>query len=516
MAALPAGRDPAAFLDGLPGLEQTAVPIHPSRRARLLAPLPDRPLGMVALHWRGDSVAVRRRNAALLRDTAATLPPDLPLRVRVHDEVALLPTGDGAVCWALSENLGTTLEDRLRSGALRERERADVVETLAALHTAMLARGALWQGFAPRNMFLGAGTLSLIDFEEVVDPVAEPIRAAEVRCWYRVFFADCLTPDEAALLFGNECAAPPIGEHEALPADPFEHALLGEDVVTWSQRRDLLERSAELEGRHDRPDGGVLFGHELGHFWGDFVDPAVEGQIFRSLTLPAPPESRAACLEALEAAMEADVGRMLRLEALGGHDGRAPRTEALADVLDGAGPESVARWRMAMAMASWYQRLEDDPDALVDELVFDLATDRGLPHAEKVDLLLGAGTDRAAHEASLRRTVAVGLDFMYRSDRGEPFLHHAGPDELRHAVGGPLPKRGTGFDRLLAEVADPIVEYSIAQSHGSYLAFPDSGNAVAAVAGSMLGRLLNQNLIALDRSAPAATFVEIQVIEWAP
>lgn len=30
----------------------------------------------------------------------------------------------------------------------------------------------------------------------------------------------------------------------------------------------------------------------------------------------------------------------------------------------------------------------------------------------------------------------------------------------------------------------------------------------------MLGRLLNQNLIAVDRSAPAATFVEIQVIEW--
>jgi glutamate/tyrosine decarboxylase-like PLP-dependent enzyme len=34
------------------------------------------------------------------------------------------------------------------------------------------------------------------------------------------------------------------------------------------------------------------------------------------------------------------------------------------------------------------------------------------------------------------------------------------------------------------------------------------------MAGGVLSRMLNQNLIAVDRSAPSATFIEIQVIEW--
>ena len=59
-----------------------------------------------------------------------------------------------------------------------------------------------------------------------------------------------------------------------------------------------------------------------------------------------------------------------------------------------------------------------------------------------------------------------------------------------------------------------IVRFSIAQAHSRYLAFPDSGNALAALAAGVLNPLLNQNLIAVDRSAPAATFVEIQVVEW--
>jgi len=110
--------------------------------------------------------------------------------------------------------------------------------------------------------------------------------------------------------------------------------------------------------------------------------------------------------------------------------------------------------------------------------------------------------------------VEQGLGFLHADGRDDQFLVHAGVEELVSALGEGLPEAGANLADVLDEVRERITRYSVAQSHPGYLAFPDSGNAVAALAGAVLAPMLNQNLIAVDRSAPAATFVTVQVLKW--
>jgi glutamate/tyrosine decarboxylase-like PLP-dependent enzyme len=501
--------DLCRFAEGLPPLEQTWVPLHPSRQARSVR---EDGRELVALRWAADSLPKRRANqgrmAALLRTISAPVP------IVAHDDYAVVPVA-GEDPWVFAPNLGRTVEDRLRQDDFPPAERDRLVRSLAELRAAMASAGLWWQGFAPRNIFFQDGRLVLIDFEEVVDATADPVRAAECALWHRVFFADCLTDDDTAVVFVEAAAEPVVEDDRIVPADGFERALLGRPTVSWRERRELLGASASLEGRHRRPstdrDGGALFGHELGHFWGDFLPAEQESALFRGLRTVSEPEILVACLEVFEAAMEADVCRTLRRRAAGETDLSAPRTAALVETLDAAGAGRLASERRRTP--EWYEQLSSDPAALVDRVIHAAADRPDAPGSDPVGtLLVGDPRWRRHHEATLGSAVRVGLDFLHRED--EPFLRYREPPALRELASRPLPTDGADIDAVLADVENVIARYSVAQSHRDYLAFPDTGNAVAAVAGSLLGRLLNQNLIAVDRSAPAATFVEIQVVEW--
>jgi glutamate/tyrosine decarboxylase-like PLP-dependent enzyme len=478
-----------------PALEQTRVPLHPSRHAHVLAD------GSIALQWSAESVQPRADNTRRFTEIAGLASDSAPLPIRVFDEYTICAAGREHV-WVLSPHLGITLEDCLRD---HEIDRQPVIETLRALRAAMIERGQIWQGFAPRNMFLVDDTLVLIDFEEMVEVATDPVRAAECQLWHQVFFADCLEEAEFASLFGDE--GNDVPSQTIVPADSFERALLNVEVVTFGQRRDLLLASVGLEGRHRRPDGGLLFGHELGHFWGDFVPVEIETRIFSSLAGVADRSERTACLEVFEAAMEADIIRSLRQHALGDTNVLAPHTAALTEALVSAGTARLASARRGVI--DWYGRLAIDPGLLVESVTFDLAGS-----ASASDVLIGAAGTREATEIALREAVGIGVAFLHRAERGEPALRHADPDELRGLAAGSLPDAGADFADVLVETSRLVEAHSISQSHPGYLAFPDSANSLAAVAGSMLTRLLNQNLIAVDRSAPVATFIEIQVIEW--
>lgn len=498
-----------------PPLQRTRVPLHPDRRATRVPESPAGPL--VAVAWSGASVAIREANRRRLADALsrhARGRADGGLIATAPDTYALatMSTGDA---WSFAPDYGPTVEDELRAGELSRSDRARLVHTLAGLRSVLLDAGVVWQGFAPRNMFRAGGELVLIDFEACADVEQEPLLAAEYLAWHTVFFADCLTDEEARLVFARPPRVPSVPSDTTLPADPFERALLGVTEVTWGVRADLLERSARLEGRHLRPNGamrdrGVLFGHELGHFWGDFVPVEIEVEMFRALDQIDNPATLVACLEVFEAAMEADIDSMLLADAAHTHSAGSPRTNALTETLSGTGPETVASVRRDQA--DWFERLIDDPARLVDRVLAKIH-DASADNLSR-DYLIGDKRARGAHADQLHAAVDVGMRFAHADERGDRFINHAEPDELLKLAAEPLPASGADFDAVLTEAEQRFITYSISQAHRGYLAFPDSGNAVAAVAGSMLTRLLNQNLIAVDRSAPAATFVTVKVIEW--
>lgn len=119
---------------------------------------------------------------------------------------------------------------------------------------------------------------------------------------------------------------------------------------------------------------------------------------------------------------------------------------------------------------------------------------------EQRDFLLGA--------------LEVGISFMEGELRNNRVLEHANLEELKARFAEPLPERGSDLTDLLSVLRDKVAAYSIAQSDSRYLAFPDTGNSLAGLAADIVAGFLNQNLIAVDRSAPAASMVELQLLLW--
>jgi glutamate/tyrosine decarboxylase-like PLP-dependent enzyme len=505
-----AGRCVDCAVRAEPPLQRTWVPLHPARRVTLLTGHDD---PLVALVWPRLSVPDRQSHQRTMQELAdrvngVGVARHLRLVVPSNEVVIVMSEGDP---WVVAEDHGMTLEDQLREHMLSPAVRSAAVDTLARLRRSMLEHGLVWQGFAPRNMFLRDDELRLIDFEECVATNENPVRAAECLEWHRIFFADCLTPAESAVVFAPHPGEVVINDERQLPADDFERALLESETITWRARRELLGQTCRIEGRHSRRaaerDGGVLFGHELGHFWGDFLPVAVEARLFRQIA-PLDEPALVACLEMFEAAMEADIDSQLRAAAFGESMPVPARTVALAEALESHGVEAAVRLRRGVA--GWYRDLETRPAALVDQLLFTLRRTVGDPSA----YLVGDPNRRAQHRQHLIGAVDAGLAFVHADERGERFLNHREPDDLRDLLAESLPVGGADLDDVMKDVDERVVLHSISQGHPGYLAFPDTGNSVAALAGSMLTRLLNQNMIAVDRSAPAATFATIQVIEW--
>ncbi len=114
----------------------------------------------------------------------------------------------------------------------------------------------------------------------------------------------------------------------------------------------------------------------------------------------------------------------------------------------------------------------------------------------------------------LHRLVDLGTSFMDGKHRDGLVLKYADNETLKQLVAEPLPVKGSSFDGLLQDIEQKILPYSIAQSDKRFLAFPDTGNSLATLAADVLAPFTNQNMIAVDRSAPVATFVEIQTLLW--
>ncbi len=112
----------------------------------------------------------------------------------------------------------------------------------------------------------------------------------------------------------------------------------------------------------------------------------------------------------------------------------------------------------------------------------------------------------------LRQCLEIGMDFILNGN--EKILNYYPEDQIRNRFLDKIPSAGKSMDKIIKEFQNKILDGSIRQSSPNYLAFPDSGNAISALAADILIGFTNQNLIATTKSAPTATFAEIQIIQW--
>lgn len=77
-----------------------------------------------------------------------------------------------------------------------------------------------------------------------------------------------------------------------------------------------------------------------------------------------------------------------------------------------------------------------------------------------------------------------------------------------------LPEQGESLGKILKEFQKKILPHCTNFSSPNFMSFPDAGNSIAAIGGSFLSDLLQQNLINQSFCAPSGVFVEISVIKW--
>lgn len=116
-------------------------------------------------------------------------------------------------------------------------------------------------------------------------------------------------------------------------------------------------------------------------------------------------------------------------------------------------------------------------------------------------------------ESFLHRVLNLGMDFIKGDVRQDRVLIYAEKEELRKLFSNEIPVKSSDLESLLEDLV-VLASYSISQSDPRFLAFPDSAGSIATYAADIMASFLNQNLIAVDRSAPAATFIETQLIAW--
>lgn len=116
-------------------------------------------------------------------------------------------------------------------------------------------------------------------------------------------------------------------------------------------------------------------------------------------------------------------------------------------------------------------------------------------------------------EELLKKTIELAMKFYNGSLRDNKFLIYKPPRYFFKKLNQTIPKNSLNVEKSIALLKE-IGRYSISQFDKTYLSFPDSGNSLPGIMGAIFAKFLNQNLIAFDRSAPIATVIEIQLIEW--
>lgn len=113
----------------------------------------------------------------------------------------------------------------------------------------------------------------------------------------------------------------------------------------------------------------------------------------------------------------------------------------------------------------------------------------------------------------LHKVLDLGIDFINGDTRNDKVINYMPISELKSLFDERLPLESSNLEQLYEDMK-LIATYSISQADSKYLAFPDTGNSCAALSADILAASMNQNLIAVERSGPIATIIEMQLILW--
>ena len=114
--------------------------------------------------------------------------------------------------------------------------------------------------------------------------------------------------------------------------------------------------------------------------------------------------------------------------------------------------------------------------------------------------------------ALLRRTAELASDFLESLD-DRPVFPHTSVDELRKALGGPLPEEPTAPEEVVESLVAAADQGIVAIPSGRYFGFVIGGGLPAALAADWLTSAWDQNA-GLYVGGPSASVVEQVVREW--
>lgn len=77
----------------------------------------------------------------------------------------------------------------------------------------------------------------------------------------------------------------------------------------------------------------------------------------------------------------------------------------------------------------------------------------------------------------------------------------------------PMPEVGLSCEQLL-ECFQDITQHSTNFASPKFMGFPDAANSIPALGAAILIPFINQNMCNQDIQAPAASFVEMEVVHW--
>ena len=112
----------------------------------------------------------------------------------------------------------------------------------------------------------------------------------------------------------------------------------------------------------------------------------------------------------------------------------------------------------------------------------------------------------------LRRTAEIAADYVESLDE-RPVVPPVTPEQLREALGGPLPENPVDADRVLTDLVERAEPGVVAEGSGRYFGFVIGGALPAALAADWLTSAWDQNA-GIYPIGPSAAVVEQVAREW--